>query len=759
LDSLQSQSVAPTPDPLPSGAGNGGAGNGRLGGTSGGAPSPLEVRLAAVMAAARHHGVELDRDDLRIPKGEAPQPAVLVDWIRAAGLWVRATRLKWKQLLEVNSAGPVVLLLADGGAALMVRADAARNVVWLRDPMGGGDADGVPVDELRLSQVWGGEAILMRAQRGVSDENEKFGFGWVTRIVWLERAILRDVLIASLVISVLQILPPMMIMVMVDKVLTYQSYSTLTLMVAMIVVATLYETYLGYIRRQLIQIVATKLDAKLSLFTFKRLLSLPIDFFERNQTGAIMYQVQQVNKIKDFLTGKLLTTLLDLVTLAVLLPVLFWLSAILAWVVLACTVCMTLIILVFLKPIRGLYGKWLGAEVNKQIVLGETLQGIRTVKSLALEPQQRELWDRRTAEAATYKQRLGDMSNWPQTLVTPLEGMMNRGVMLLGAYLALSTGSVTVGGLLAFMMLGGRVAQPLVGLAKLLEDIEEVGAAVGIASMVLNTPQETTTPGGGLRPRFEGAVSFNNVEFTYPGGKNPALEEVTFDIPAGTMLGLVGRSGSGKSTVTRLLQAINREYEGQIRIDGTDLRDINLAHLRRSFGVVLQENFLFRGSIVENIIAGRPGLTMADAVRAARLAGAEEFIERLPGGYNTWIEEGSPNLSGGQRQRLAIARALIHDPRLLILDEATSALDPESEALVNANIARIAHGRTMLIVSHRLSSLVDCNQILVLDRGRKVDIGPHKDLLERCQIYRALWQQQNRHTQGGKPILPKLVLS
>ncbi len=711
------------------------------------------------MAAARHHGVELDRDDLRIAKGQTPQPAVLVEWIRAAGLWVRGTKLKWKQLLAINAGGPVVLLLADGSAALMVRADPARNVVWLRDPMGGGDVDGVPVDELRLSQVWGGEAILLRAQRGVSDDNEKFGFGWVARIVWLERAILRDVLIASLVISVLQILPPMMIMVMVDKVLTYQSYSTLTLMVAMIVVATIYETYLGYIRRQLIQIVATKLDAKLSLFTFKRLLSLPIDFFERNQTGAIMYQVQQVNKIKDFLTGKLLTTLLDLVTLAVLLPVLFWLSAILAWVVLACAVCMTLIILVFLKPIRGLYGKWLGAEVNKQIVLGETLQGIRTVKSLALEPQQRELWDRRTAEAATYKQRLGDMSNWPQTLVTPLEGMMNRGVMLLGAYLALSTGSVSVGGLLAFMMLGGRVAQPLVGLAKLLEDIEEVGAAVGIASLVLNMPQETTTPGGGLRPRFEGAVSFNNVEFTYPGGKNRALEEVTFDIPAGTMLGLVGRSGSGKSTVTRLLQAINREYEGQIRIDGTDLRDINLAHLRRSFGVVLQENFLFRGSIVENIIAGRPGLTMADAVRAARLAGAEEFIERLPGGYNTWIEEGSPNLSGGQRQRLAIARALIHDPRLLILDEATSALDPESEALVNANIARIAHGRTMLIVSHRLSSLVDCNQILVLDRGRKVDIGPHKDLLERCQIYRALWQQQNRHMEGGKNALPKPVLA
>ena len=161
-----------------------------------------------------------------------------------------------------------------------------------------------------------------------------------------------------------------------------------------------------------------------------------------------------------------------------------------------------------------------------------------------------------------------------------------------------------------------------------------------------------------------------------------------------------------------------------MKIDGADLREINLRHLRSSFGVVLQDNFLFRGSIRDNILAGRPGLTLEDAIRAARLAGAEEFIERMPNGYETYIEEGSPNLSGGQRQRLAIARALITDPRILILDEATSALDPESEALVNANLLRIARGRTMVIVSHRLSSLIDCDQIMVLEKGKVMDIAP-----------------------------------
>jgi ATP-binding cassette subfamily B protein len=318
-----------------------------------------------------------------------------------------------------------------------------------------------------------------------------------------------------------------------------------------------------------------------------------------------------------------------------------------------------------------------------------------------------------------------------------------------------------VGSLFAFMMLSQRVAQPLVGLARLVEDFEEVGTAIGEAGSVLNRPLEVDAASGGIRPRLEGAIEFQDVTFAYAGTKVPALDRISFNVPAGTMLGIVGRSGSGKSTIARLLQGINRDYSGFVKLDGSDLREINLRHLRQSFGIVLQDNFLFRGSIRDNIICGRPGLTMADAISAARLAGAEEFIERMPNGYETYIEEGSPNLSGGQKQRLAIARALIHNPRLLILDEATSALDPESEAVVSANLLRIASGRTMVIVSHRLASLTDCDQILVLEQGRAVDLAPHSVLLERCAIYRQLWMQQNRHLdpQGSRQAAgtPRLI--
>jgi ABC-type bacteriocin/lantibiotic exporter with double-glycine peptidase domain len=385
---------------------------------------------------------------------------------------------------------------------------------------------------------------------------------------------------------------------------------------------------------------------------------------------------------------------------------------------------------------------------------------MRTVKALAIENARKLEWDERVAEAGLARLQSGRIANWAQTLVTPIERFIDRGVLLIGAYLVLiapngMTG-ISAGGLIAFMLLGTRVASPLVGLAKFIQDVEDVHSSVSQVGQVLNNPTETAATRGGLRPTFEGAIRFEQVTFTYPGAKTAALERVTFEVSAGTMLGVVGRSGSGKSTLTRLLQGINREYTGYLRIDGSDLREINLTHLRRSLGVVMQDNFLFRGTVRDNIIAGRPDLTLEDAVRAARLAGAEEFIECLPKGYETWIEEASANLSGGQRQRLAIARALVTDPRILILDEATSALDPESEALVNANLMRIADGRTMVIVSHRLSSLVNCDRILVMDRGCAVDMGPHRELVERCAIYRQLWQQQNRHMDAHGARQPAL---
>ncbi len=499
--------------------------------------------------------------------------------------------------------------------------------------------------------------------------------------------------------------------------------------------------------------MAAKLDARLNLMIFDRLLALPIEFFEREQAGTLAHKIGQVHQVREFLTGRLMNTFIDMFMVALLLPILFYMNAVMAWTILVAAAIIALIIAAFLRPMGIMTDKIIAAESAKGSVLVESIYGIRTVKALALEPMRAADWDRRVAETADLHVEASKLGNWPATLSMPLQRYCSYGVMLLGAWITLSSNNaLDLGSLMGFMMLGGRVAGPLVSLAGLMEDVQKAQAAIGMVGSVLNRPNEKRALTHGLRPRFEGAIAFDDVTFRYEGTKTPALDKMSFQIPAGTMLGLVGRSGSGKSTVTRLLQGINRDYSGAIKIDGTDMREINLRHLRKNFGMVLQDNFLFRGTVRDNIIAGRPGLSFEDAVRAARLAGAEEFIERLPQGYDTFIQEGSPNLSGGQKQRLAIARAVVADPKVLILDEATSALDPESEALVNANLLRIAHGRTMVIVSHRLSSLIDCDLIMVLDRGRTVDLGTHHELVERCPIYRHLWLQQNRHLDPqGKP--------
>jgi len=258
----------------------------------------------------------------------------------------------------------------------------------------------------------------------------------------------------------------------------------------------------------------------------------------------------------------------------------------------------------------------------------------------------------------------------------------------------------------------------------------------------MNRPAEGRLGAGGLRPQLQGAITFDNVTFRYPHAAVAALDQASFQIEPGRVIGIVGKSGSGKTTLTKLIQGLYPVEQGIIRFDGVDAREIDLSHLRKQVGVVLQENFLFRGTVRENIAMTRPDATFDDIVAAAQVAGADEFIERLPQGYDTFLEESGSNLSGGQKQRLSIARSILSNPPILILDEAASALDPESEAIFINNLSRIAVGRTVIMVSHRLSTLVNAHTILVMHQGRLSDSGRHEELLGRCATYQQLWNQQ-----------------
>jgi subfamily B ATP-binding cassette protein HlyB/CyaB len=305
---------------------------------------------------------------------------------------------------------------------------------------------------------------------------------------------------------------------------------------------------------------------------------------------------------------------------------------------------------------------------------------------------------------------------------------------------------MTVGQFVAFNMFAQRVAQPVMRMAQLWTDFQQTGISMARLGDILNTRTEAPPTGAAQLPALKGRVTLDNVTFRYRPESAPVLQGVSLDVRPGEVIGIVGRSGSGKSTLTKLVQRLYVPQQGRLLVDGIDISLIDAAQLRRQVGVVLQENVLFNRSVRENIAISDPAAPIDAVVRAARLAGAHEFVSELPEGYDTIVGEQGASLSGGQRQRIAIARALFTNPRILILDEATSALDYESEAIIQRNMAHICKGRTVLVIAHRLSAVRQAHRIIVMDKGRIVEAGPHDALVQRQQgLYAHLWRMQQGH--------------
>lgn len=710
--------------------------------------------LHALAVVARHHGLHLSVEQLKrdyaIESGEPPTK-LLMKIAEDNGLTVRSAKLRWKHLSRLGKALPLLLRLRDGSTMVLVafREDGGAPAAMLQDPLSPDQAC-VAVDELRLASVWDGEAIFAKRRYGIRDEERPFGFVWLVGQILREKRIFRDVGVSALILSLFALVPPLVFMVILDRVLVHQRLSTLYVLITALGFVLVFDTLFGYLRRYLVALGTAKVDARISTYIFERMIQLPIDFFERTPTGVISYKLNEVWRIRNFLTGQLFGTLLDSMTLVVLIPAMFVMSPLLTFMVLGIAALMFLVVILYIGPLARAYQKVVQAEQRKGSFMIEVLHGMRTVKSLALEGRKRQDWDVRVADAVRANTAMQLLANQPQTILQPLEKMIYGGTLAVGAYLAITENASVYGGMLvAFSMIASRATQPFVQIAGLMQQMQEARGAVAQVATVVNQEAEHGLGRQGVRPVINGEISFSEVRFRYPGSQSPALDNISFSIKAGNVIGIMGRSGSGKTTVTRVLQGLHQNYEGLIKIDGVDLREIDLTHLRSSLGVVLQDNFLFNGTIRDNIMAANRSASLEEVMRAARLAGAEEFIERLPRGYETMIEEGSANLSGGQRQRIAIARALLVDPSVLILDEATSALDPDSEAIINNNLTRIAQGRTMIVISHRLASLVTCDQIIVMERGKLYDMGKHDELLQRCDVYRHLWFQQNRHLSPG----------
>ncbi|MES2117254.1 MAG: peptidase domain-containing ABC transporter [Pseudomonadota bacterium] len=706
--------------------------------------------IQCLTAIAQHHGLQINPEriiDENALRAEEPSTGALLRIAAEIGLKSKADKLTWPRLMAQDGVFPLMARLADGNMIIVVGVkpgqDGAEDQAAVLNPAAG-NAQVVLVARSQFEQRWLGEVFFVKRHHRLTDPNQPFGLRWFIPEILKQKAAFRDIFIAAIAMQLLALASPIFFQLVIDKVLTHQSVTTLQVLGVGIVMALVFDSTFGFLRQTLTLAASNKIDMRLTRRVFGHLLSLPIDFFETTSAGVVTRHMQQLEKIRNFLTGRLFFTGLDLIALVVFIPVLFSYSFKLTLIVLLFAGLIGGIVLAMVPTFQRRLNALYAAEGQRQGMLVETIHGMRTVKALAIEPSQRRVWDQRSAEAITMHFRVGQISIAGNSLTDLLGKLLPVTLIIVGAADVFDS-TLSVGALIAFQMLSGRVTQPLISIVGLVNEYQETALSVRMLGEVMNRAPEGRPGANGLRPVLQGEIKFDNVVFRYPGAQNMALNQASFTIEQGQVVGIVGRSGSGKTTLTKLIQGLYPLQEGLVRFDGIDAREIELSHLRRQIGVVLQENFLFRGTVRENLSVTKPDATFDELVAAAQAAGADEFIERLPQGYDTVLEENATNLSGGQKQRLSIARTLVARPRILILDEAASALDPESEAIFINNLSRIAVGRTVVMISHRLSTLVNADKIMVMHQGSLVDAGRHEELLTRSETYQHLWNQQTSH--------------
>ncbi len=715
-------------------------------------PSPAShTGVTCLSLVAYHHGVEVD--ERRIIHEHAldefePKIRRLADMAADYGLKAKLVPFSWEKALALQEVLPVLCQKSNGRYFLMagMRGDEAGGLdMAVIDPLPDGN-DSAEVDGIyrfwsreRFEAETVGRAMLVKRVYQWTDEEQPFSLRWFIPEFAKLRGIFGQIALAVVMMTLLSLFIPLYFQIVIDKVLPNSTFTTLNVLGFGIVAAILFNAAIEFLRNYLLLFATRKIDINTAMKTFAHLMRLPVGFFDAVPSGLLIKHMQQTEQIRGFLSGSLFFTLLDLASLLVFIPFLLLYSVPLTGIVLGFAALMALVVACLIKPFQRRLDILYQAEGRRQSRLVESLHGIHTVKSLALEHVEEKAWNDATAFSVNAHFSVGKISLAAGTVSQMLEMMMQVAVIWAGAHLVFDH-VISIGALIAFQMLSGRVSGPLVKLVGLVHEYQQVALSVKMLGAVMNTPAEH--PGGGVKIALKGGVTLERVSFRYQSNLPDVLHDISLEIKPCEVVGIVGRSGSGKSTLARLLQAMYLPQSGIIKIDDIDIREIDKAHLRQNIGIVLQENYFFQGTIRDNIKLTRSNASAGEVIRAARLSGAHEFVSALPKGYDTVLEENASNLSGGQKQRLAIARALLTDPRILILDEATSALDPESEQIVQENLASIARDRTVLIISHRLSMVRRASRILVIDAGKVVGLAPHDVLVHREGLYRDFWRQQ-----------------
>ena len=593
-------------------------------------------------------------------------------------------------------------------------------------------------DEIQ-EQIKDNGIIILRHKNANSDV--KFGFKWFFNEIFRYKKIIGQVLLGSFVVQLFGLVTPLFTQVILDKVLVNRTIATLDVLAFAFVVVAIFELLLNLSRNYIFIHTTNKIDAKLGAKLFRHLFKLYYVYFENRQVGNIVARVRELDRIREFITDKSVSVLIDAFFSIVFLAIMFVYSPKLTFISLGFLGSIAVIYVLITPELRlRLEEKFqMGAHSNSYLV--EAVTGVQTVKSLAIEGSMFRKWEEKLGKYLKSSFNLAIMGNFTGSICGFLQKGMTIAILYVGVMLVIEN-KLTIGQLIAFQMFSGQFAAPMLRLVGLWNEFQQTLLAVDRIGDILNSPLEKQSENAITLSNVRGDITIDHMSFRYNVDAPLVLKNINLEIKAGEKIGFVGRSGSGKSTITKLIQRLYYTTEGTIFIDGIDTRNIDPVWLRTHIGIVMQENYLFSGTIKDNIAQPRPNVPMEGIIQAAQIAGAHEFISKFPKGYDTEVGERGSSLSGGQKQRIAIARALISNPRILIFDEATSALDYESERIIRDNMAMISKGRTTIIIAHRLSTIRDCDRIVCFDNGEIVEIGTHDELLKHDGYYKKLYEAQ-----------------
>ncbi|HSA05766.1 MAG TPA: type I secretion system permease/ATPase [Candidatus Gastranaerophilales bacterium] len=666
---------------------------------------------------------------------QEPTPEELIKIAKDRGFKAKIKEMPLEKIQKYPL--PAMFALKDGTYGLVLKYFEEKQKLFVLLPKQSNQTQEFTFEQ--FEEMSSGKFIVMNHK--FIDEHVKFGFKWFFVEILKFKQVIVEVLIGSFVIQLFALVTPLFTQVILDKVIVHRSLSTLYVLTVAFLALIIFEFALNIVRKYIFLHTASKLDSKLGAKIFNHLFALPFSYFESRKVGNIVARIRELDGIRNFITTKSISVTVDLFFSFVFVAVMFLYSKMLTFVVLGFVLTIAIIYLLITPELRDRLEKKFQMGANSQSYLVESITGVQTVKSLAIEGSMQKKWEDNLAKYVTSNFSMGVLSNFTGALSTTINRGMTISILFFGVQLVIE-GKLTIGQLIAFQMFANQFTGPILRLVGLWNEFQQVLIGVDKIADILNSPVEVQTSKAITLPEVKGDIRIEGLSFKYGVSAPMVLKNINLHVKSGMSVGLVGRSGSGKSTIAKLIQRLYIPTEGTIYIDNVDIRNINPIWLRYSIGVVLQENYLFSGTIKENISMARPDASTETIIRAAQMAGAHEFISQFPDGYETIVGERGSTLSGGQCQRIAIARAIITNPRILVFDEATSALDYESERIIQSNINTIKQGRTMVVIAHRLSTIRSCDMIVVFEKGEIVEIGSHDELIEKKGFYFKMHQQQ-----------------